>query len=308
MEAMKNHDPLSCLLIVAMTIGLGAEAAASSSLDIDAAPASVAASQIAEKYGVEIQLSGVTRRRVTFSIGDADGRGARFDAVNTLANALGATFTKVYVVSKAESGDAAHAKVDSTSRVLFTQTSLPAMDAVARIADSDDALAQISGEIDGAVTLSAPNLPVAQAMDEIAAQTHTSWKTVYVLTPRGARLSADQEIIGRTGAGAPIVRTAKIIYDDPARDAFLAREAQAERALADQQARAAQKQAAAQTAALTAANANSANAANAAASSGARSAYPYSGQYGANNGLVVLGGSYNSNAAPLYLGSGLIVR
>ncbi|BDI32357.1 hypothetical protein CCAX7_44080 [Capsulimonas corticalis] len=304
---MKKRQSISCLLFTAMSIGLGSTAFAASSLNINSERGAVAAREVGAQYGVDIRLSGIRRQLVTFSVVNADGPGARLDAVNTLANALGATFTKIYVVTKSEGDAPQHALIDSTARVPFSKTSLSAGDAIARIADADDAVAQVAGDIQGSVTLSAPGLTIAQAMNEIAAQTHTSWKTMYVLTPRGSQLAADQRIVGHTASGSPILQMSKIFYDNPARDAMLAREAEDARKKAEQEQQAmlaAQKQASAQTGA----NGAAANAANATGAQGGNANYPnapypysYPSAYNNGSGLIVLGASnYPNNAAAYY--------
>ncbi|MEO7718384.1 MAG: hypothetical protein ABIY70_19455 [Capsulimonas sp.] len=187
---MKMLPLMASLVTAALAVAAAPAAHAAATLDIYASRAPVAAAQVAEKYGVNIELRGEFRRRVTFHVGDADSPGARLDAVNTLANALNADFVKMYVVTKSDGDAPVQALVDATARVPFTQTSLSAAEAVARIADADYALARIDGALDGSVTLSASKLTVAKAMSEIAAQTHTNWKTVYILTPRGAQSAA----------------------------------------------------------------------------------------------------------------------
>jgi hypothetical protein len=305
--------PLTASLVIAvLTVADAPAARAAGTLDIYASRAPVAAAQVAEKYGVNIELRGEFRRRVTFHVGDADSPGARLDAVNTLANALNADFVKMYVVTKSDGDAPVQALVDATARIPFTQTSLSAPEAIARIADADYALARIDGVLDGSVTLSASKLTVAQAMTEIAAQTHTAWKTVYILTPRGAQLAVDQTVIGRTASGAPILQMAKIIYDDPARDArqALAREnARKQAEQQRQQALAAQKQASTQqTASNPVANGGTTNG-NTPAGYGANpQQYPYNAPnsypsaYNSGSGMIIFGAA-NTNG-PIYIGPG----
>ncbi len=204
-----------CLPLAGIALALGNMAHAAP-LSFTAAPASDAAAQIEDKYGIHIVFKGNmnTQKAVTFSLADADALGARLQAVNALANAADADFQKTYVVSKAPAGSAnvPSEQIDSNAVVAFPETKLSAEDAVRRIAGADSAVVHFSGSIGDMVTMSATSLSAKQAAREVAAQTHTQWKTFYAMTPRGRGHALAGKIIDRTNGGSPITEEPYVYY------------------------------------------------------------------------------------------------
>ncbi len=198
---------------IALALGSLAHAAP---LAVNSAPATDAATQLEDKYGIHIIFKGDfnAQRPVTFSLADADAPGARLQAVNALANAAGADFQKTYVVSKAppSSANVPSEQIDSNATVAFPQPKLSAEDAVRRIAGADNAVVHFSGSIGDTVTMSATSLSAKQAAREVAAQTHTQWKTFYAMTPRGQGHALAGTVIDRTNSGSPIIEEPYVYY------------------------------------------------------------------------------------------------
>lgn len=225
----------SAVLSLVGGLTLSAQAAP---LVINGLSAVQAAAQLSTKYGVSIVYKGDfgPSRDLTFTVDDADAPGGRLQAVNALANAVGADFTKTYVVSKVTDGESAPtAQVDSTALMTFPSTTLPVQDVISLIASTDSASAQVVGTLDDTVTLSAQSLTAAHAADEVAKQTHTRWKTFYALIPRGNGRVTGGKIIGRTSGGQAITELPYVYYTHPKSAAELKREADAAQQLSDQQ-------------------------------------------------------------------------
>ncbi len=198
---------------IALALGSLAHAAP---LAVNSAPATDAAAQLEDKYGIHIIFKGSfnAQRPVTFSLADADAPGARLQAVNALANAADADFQKTYVVSKAPAGSAnvPSEQIDSNAIVAFPQTKLSAEDAVRRIAGADNAVVHFSGSIADTVTMSATSLSAKEAARQVAAQTHTQWKTFYAMTPRAQGHVLAGTVIDRTNSGSPIIEEPYVYY------------------------------------------------------------------------------------------------
>ncbi len=212
---MKSHSLKYSLPFAGIVLALGSLAHAAP-LAFTAAPASDAAARIEDKYGIHIVFKGSMNAQgpVTFSLSDADAPGARLQAVNALANAANADFQKTYVVSKAPAGstNVPSEQIDSNAIVAFPHAKLSAEDAVRRIAGADNAVAQISGSIGDTVTVSATSLSAKEAAREVAAQTHTQWKTFYALTPRLQGHVISGKVIDHTNGGSPIIEEPYVYY------------------------------------------------------------------------------------------------
>lgn len=212
---MRSQPLKYSLPIAGIVVALGSIAHAAP-LGFTSASASSAATQIEDKYGIHIVFKGSmdAQKPVTFSLADADAPGARLQAVNALANAANADFQKTYVVSKAPAGstNVPSEQIDSNAVVAFPQTKLSAEEAVRRIAGADNAVVHFSGFIGDTVTMSATSLSAKDAAREVAAQTHTQWKTFYGLTPRGQGHALAGTIIDRTNGGSPIIEEPYVYY------------------------------------------------------------------------------------------------
>jgi len=217
--AVKSHSLKHSLPVAGIILALGSLVHAAP-LGFTAAPAADAATQIEDKYGIHIVFKGNMNAQmpVTFSLADADASGARLQAVNALANAAGADFQKTYVVSKAPEGstNVPAEQIDTNAIVAFPQTKLSAEDAVRRIAGADNAVVHISGPIGDTVTMSATSLSAKEAAREVAAQTHTQWKTFYAMTPRLQGHVLSGRVIDRTNGGSPIIEEPYVYYQKQA--------------------------------------------------------------------------------------------
>ena len=243
------HTRLSCLLVTGLAACLPSSIQAAP-LVFDNTSARQAAQELSDKYGVNIVFKGDfgAPKTVTFTLADADADGARLEAVNALANALGADFTKTFVISKA-SGDASGSPlhIDSNASVTFPNTTVPVTDAIGMVAAVDNAIVQITPDVAGNVTLSAAKLSDADAAAQIAKQSGTRWKVFYALTPRTGGHATAGKVIDRTAGGSPITELPYVYYTHVPTARERAAQ-QAERDQAAQQTAAALAQAAQQTA------------------------------------------------------------
>ncbi len=208
-------------------------------LALDNVSALDAARQIGEKYGVNIVFKGDfgPTQYVSFTLTDADAAGARLEAVNTLANAVGADFTKTYVVSRVADGqDVPAPKVDANALVVFPATTVSAEQAISMVAAVDDATVRLPADISGSVTLSGTQLGADGAAQQIAAQTHTRWKVFYAMTPRLGGHQLGGKVIDHTNGGSPITELPDVYYAHIPTPAERAAQAAADQAAANQQA------------------------------------------------------------------------
>ena len=296
---MKTQCLLFCSAIAVLS-GVTNTAAHAEPLTFQDVSVANAAAQIGAKYGVGVNLRGLGGVRVTFSVDDADAADARLQAVNALANAAGADFTKTYVISQAVDGITAPARVDATASLPSSQKAYPAREAIDMVAGLDDAAVRFTDAtaMDGTVTLTGSLLTVAQAAAQIAQQTHTRWGTVYTLEPRLTGRVPGGTVIGHTSGGSAIVQLASVYYHDAAWTTHQkgVDEAVRQEALAEQQAALAEQQA--EQAAL----------AQQAAASGQRAGVGRStpagyGSYGTGNGYGISGGTMGTSGQ----GNGSIV-
>lgn len=205
-----NKFPLRAAVSLTAVMGLcAALPAAAASLSFNATPVSDAVAQIDSKLGVTISLKqGIDpSSRVTFSVENLQGPGARLDAINQLANALNADFQKVIVVRKSTAYDSElSASIDSDEPVSFKSGTMSTRDAIEAVAGVDGAVAKITGNIDGSVKFTGDDMTAREAAAEIERQSHTVWKTFYAISPRDrGGVPAGGKIIGYTGSGKPIV-------------------------------------------------------------------------------------------------------
>ncbi len=144
--------------------------------------------RLMQTYGLDIVLKGSLLDKpnlpITFSVGDPDTTTTRLQIMNALANAAGVDFQKGFVVSKLGANETLPpVQVDTDAFVIFKSKTVPARDAIAIVAGSDNATVQIAPEVTGDVTLSSTTLRTSQAAREIAQQTQTVWRAYYALTP-----------------------------------------------------------------------------------------------------------------------------
>jgi hypothetical protein len=219
-------------------------AAQAAPLSVDSVSAMEAARQISDKYGVNVVFKGDfgPPHPVSFTVADADSSGGRLETINALANAIGADFTKTYVISRvAEGQDTPPVHIDSNANVAFQSATVSAQDAISAVAAVDNASVQMPETMGGTVTLSATEMNDADAAKEIAAQTHTRWKVFYALTPRLAGHQVVGKVVGRTSSGQPITELPYMYYKHPPTAAELqAQKVAAEQAVAANQATAQQ--------------------------------------------------------------------
>lgn len=214
MNPMRKMRLVSCPLAT-MALACVVSGVQAAPMVLDNVSALDAAQQIGDKYGVNIVFKGDfgPTKYVSFTLPDADAAGARLQAVNALANAVGADFTKTYVISHVAVGqDVPVTKVDSNASVVFQSTTVPAQQAITMVAAVDNATAQFPRAIGGDVTLTATKLDADSAAQEIAAQTHTRWKSFYAMFPRIAGRHLGGKVIGRTNGGSPITELPYVYY------------------------------------------------------------------------------------------------
>jgi hypothetical protein len=171
-------------------------------LAVDGVSALDAARQISDKYGVNVVFKGNfrTAQPVSFTLPDGDTPGSRLEAINALANAAGADFSKTYVISRVGEGqDLPPIHIDSNANVAFQSTTVSVQDAISAVAAVDNATVQMPDAMGGTVTLSSTQMSDGDAANEIAAQTHTRWKVFYALTPR---LAGHQKVADAQAAAA----------------------------------------------------------------------------------------------------------
>lgn len=191
------------VLAVAGLLALGVSARADSSgvteLNFDSTPVTDAVVQIDRALNAQITIKpGVNAdAQVSFTVTDLDQPGARLEAISELANALHADYSKVFVVSKAiEAGAIPTPPVDCVDAPLVIPGKMvDAADAIRTIASVDYATVKFHSPIQGNVELSDKPMTAEQAARDVARQTHTIWRAVYVISPRG---SADAPIVGES--------------------------------------------------------------------------------------------------------------
>jgi len=191
-------------------------AALAEPLTFSGTPASDAIAQIDQKYGVQLVLRGNLNPSQAVSFSEGSGPGARLVTINNLANALGADFQKVYVLSHAAGDVASSVPVDTNADVVFPSATIPAAEAIQRVASVDNATVRLPANLTGNVTLSATTLSAADAAAEIARQTHTRWKAFYALTPRRQGRNLAGKVIDRTRGGSPILQEPYTTFQRPA--------------------------------------------------------------------------------------------
>ena len=172
-------------------------------------PASTAAARVGQAFDANIYIApGLNRQKpVTFNLPDNSIVGARTSAVTYLAHQLDASKQTILIVGKSN-GTAwrAPAALDTTASVVFTSRQLPASAVLHQIAYVDNALIELDTPLSGLVTLSSLSMPVTQAAEELAVQTHTSLDVAYQLLPRSNALASNTPgtVIGYTKNGMAI--------------------------------------------------------------------------------------------------------
>ena len=158
-----------------------------------------------------------TDRLVSFSVDNIHEPGAAIETVQDLANALGADWQKTFLISRATSDDESSTPlIDSDAPVVLKSTEMPARDAIELVASVDGATTQFYSTVSGTVHFSSTSLTAPQAAREIANQTHTKWKALYVLAPRlGRSVPLGAKIIGRTAGGRPILELPSTTFRTP---------------------------------------------------------------------------------------------
>ena len=151
-------------------------------------PAGNAVAELNRRLGITIVFRGRVNasQPVTFSVDDPDTPVGRLEVVNSLSNALGLDFQKVFVVSKIDVGATVpEVKIDSNAPIIFPTEKMPAREAIQIVASVDDAFTQISGAVTGDVVFPSRQMRAADAAALIAKQTGTGWKAYYGLFLRG---------------------------------------------------------------------------------------------------------------------------
>ena len=175
----------------------------------DQTPLSNIVAQLGQQYGVSIVLKGSARAEPGAGRDPARRRPGttptRLQAINALANAAGVDFQKGIVVSKIATDDVPPpVKIDSNGYVVFKDKTVPARDAIAEIATTDNATIQVSDDVTGDVTFPKTTMRTADAAAEIARQTHTRWRVYYALTPHN--MAQRGKVVDHNNGGQAIVQ------------------------------------------------------------------------------------------------------
>jgi len=193
---------------VSLTL-LGAQPSIANPLTFNKTPLGNVVAQMKQNLGINISIKGAydPNLPVTFTADNTGIAAQRVQAVNNLANALGADFQKAYVVSPAAPGaTSSPIAVDTNADVAFASTSLSATQAIQTVAGADGAVAQISSGVTGNVNLSDRVLNTRQAAAEIARQTHTKWKIYYAIFKPGQAPKFAGQVVGQSNDGHPIIK------------------------------------------------------------------------------------------------------
>jgi hypothetical protein len=185
--------------------------ASAKALTFDSSPVADAVARIDRTLDAQITIKpGVDEDAlVSFTVPDIGLPGARLEAINDLANALKADYTKELVISNATAdGLISDPPIDSVEApVVIAGGTGDAADVIRTIAGIDNASVKFYSAVHGTVSLSDKQMTAADAALEVAKQTRTIWKAVYIITPQasprpGAVLSGT--VIGYTTGGQPI--------------------------------------------------------------------------------------------------------
>jgi len=207
-------------------------------LTFESSPVTDAVAQINRTFNAHVVIRpGVNSDSlVSFTVPNITEPGARLEAINDLANALKADYTKSFVISSVTSDDPIPDPIlDAPDAPIYlSDKTTDAADVIKTIASIDDATVQFYSPVHGSVSIPNKQMTASDAAREVARQTHTLWKVVYVIAPRtGSALHADgAKIIGYTASGSPITELATETFR-PSVDPEAAAKAEAAKAAAD---------------------------------------------------------------------------
>ena len=202
-------SPHAVATVVAGLTILGSSTAASAkALTFDSSPVTDAVAQINRTFDTHIVIKpGVNSDSlVSFTVPDVTEPGARLDAINDLANALKANYTKTFVITTSTADEPVPDPVLDAPTAPVVIRGTDAENAIKTIASIDDASVQFHSPVSGKVSFDEKQLSLSDAAREVARQTHTVWKAVYTISPRRAHepSSDGARIIGYTSSGSPI--------------------------------------------------------------------------------------------------------
>jgi hypothetical protein len=184
-------------------------------LDFESTPVTDVVAQLNKAFGVTIVISrGLdTDRSVSFTVDNITGSGARLDAVTSLSNALDADFNKVFVVSKiADETTPPDPVIDINAPVVF-QDDMSMEDAIDLVAGVDDASVQFYSMVHGTAMFPSKDMTTVDAARDLARQSHTLWKTYYMIVPRRhGRVPDGSKVIGYTDGGQPITELPLVTF------------------------------------------------------------------------------------------------
>ncbi|MGO8674216.1 MAG: hypothetical protein ACLQVD_22990 [Capsulimonadaceae bacterium] len=207
---------IAAAVVAAATLIAAGQTACAASLTLSGADwrSAVTAAQIGTHSRIVIKPGVHGYGPVSLQVSDATTPAGRVAVVSTLADALDANYTKVFIVRR---NGATTPPIDDDSTISFQSRRIPAMRAIRMLAGIDGAVVHFRQHIPGDIVLSSRQMPLAQAAAEVALQTGTSWQPVYILSPRpntagpmaqiGEPASANQptvQVIGHTASGEPI--------------------------------------------------------------------------------------------------------
>lgn len=194
----KRYATRFAIRAVAIALGIGAatliagSASPANAQAGDNITAQQAIHDLKADYGVVIIPSDRLdlARSVSGSVVDVSGATSS-QAVDGVAADMNARAQKVFIVVPASTSAPVTTMADAeafrgpTSTVTLQLIGVPAKDAIDAIASAADAKADIRGDIgQQTVDIAGSNMDIAQAIAEVAAETHTHWVQAYELTPR----------------------------------------------------------------------------------------------------------------------------
>lgn len=187
---------------------LSAAKATPTPIGLNAVPAATAVAVLDRTLHARILLDPRIdpNRLVSLYVSATPSIGRRQRAVVALARQLGADYEKLFIVTKTVGATSAHRpSIDEVASITFNSRHMTARQAMMMVAGSDRASINFHSPVHGYVTLSTNTLTLREAAKEIAAQTHTTWTTVYRIYPSSRQFAPTMaRVIGHTPLGGAI--------------------------------------------------------------------------------------------------------
>ena len=146
---------------------------------LQAADGATLSQMLGNALGGTVQVEGIVPAPVTLDLQGVSGRAA-LDAV---ASALHGSWRPVYGVTPGSATAGGQRPMALGRTVNANLENVSARAALALVARAGGGTLALSGELPKSVTLVAKELPVEQALDELAQQADASWSVTYVIKP-----------------------------------------------------------------------------------------------------------------------------